>query len=204
MKLKHAFLAVAVAAAVFGNALVSPATTLGAAPAFSLPSSNGANVSLDQFKGKYVVLEWWNHECPFVVKHYGAGNMQKLQKQMKDKGVVWLTVLSSAPGKQGHVTAEGANEVMKKQAGSPAHILLDYDGKVGKLYEAKTTPQMVLIAPNGEMVYNGAIDSISSNKKEDIDKAENYLLRAYGEHSSGKEVTMKTTRPYGCSVKYGN
>jgi peroxiredoxin len=182
------------------GAIAAP-TTSNVAPAFTLPSSIGKDISLADFKGKYVVLEWWNHQCPFVVKHYG-GNMQSLQKQMKEKGVVWLTICSSAPGKQGHVVADQANDVMKSKGGEPAYILLDPDGKVGKLYNAKTTPQMVLITPAGDVVYNGAIDSIPSSNVADIATAENYLLKAYGEHSSGMAVSTPTSKPYGCSVKY--
>lgn len=172
------------------------------APDFAVASSSGKDVSLSQFKGKYVVLEWWNHQCPFVVRHYG-GNMQALQKQMKDQDVVWLTVCSSAPGKQGHVTAEQANLIMKEHGGAPAFILLDADGKVGKLYGAKTTPQMVLISPKGEVLYNGGIDNApNARTKEDMAQAENFLLKAYEQAKAGQPITNPAERPYGCGVKY--
>ncbi|HRI43963.1 MAG TPA: redoxin domain-containing protein [Fimbriimonadaceae bacterium] len=172
------------------------------APEFSVASSSGKDISLGQFKGKYVVLEWWNHQCPFVVRHYG-GNMQALQKQMKDDGVVWLTVCSSAPGKQGHVSVEQANEIMKENGGSPAFILLDADGKVGKLFGAKTTPQMVLISPKGEVLYNGGIDNApNARTKEDMAQAENFVLKAYKQAKAGQPITNPAERPYGCGVKY--
>jgi len=188
------------AAVVFGNALSAPAT-LGKAPAFTLTSSAGPSVSLDQFEGKYVVLEWWNKDCPVVKRHYN-GNIQGLQKQFTKDGVVWLSILSSAPGKQGYLVGEAATDAMKSKEGSPSHILLDADGKVGKLYNAKTTPQMVLISPKGEMLYNGAIDNMPNGNAETMSKAENYLVRAYNEAKAGKEVSIKTSQPYGCGVKY--
>lgn len=200
--IKHTLATVAVVAlVVFGQALSRPAT-LGQAPGFTLANSNGTNISLDQFKGKYVVLEWWNYQCPIVRRHYDSGNMQSVQKQLADKGVVWLSINSSAPGKQGNVDGAKANEVMKGEKATVTHILLDHDGTVGRAYGAKTTPQMVLISPEGEMLYNGAIDNMPNASKADTAKAENYLLRAYGEASSGREVSIKTSRPYGCSVKY--
>ena len=182
-------------------AMAAFATTPGAAPDFKLPSSVGKEVALSDFKGKYVVLEWWNYQCPFVVKHY-SGNMQKTQKELMDKGVVWLTIVSSKPGSQGFVTAEQANEIMKTNRGAPTFILHDPSGVVGKKYDAQTTPQMVLISPTGEMLYNGAIDSIPSSRIADLEKAENYLLRAFNEVSAGKPVSMPKTKPYGCNVKY--
>jgi peroxiredoxin len=177
-------------------------TVPAAAPDFTLPSSTGKEVSLTDFKGKYVVLEWWNHQCPYVVKHYNSGNMQATQKALTEKGVVWLTIVSSKEGAQGYVTPDQANEIMKEKKGVPTFILHDPSGVVGKKYDAKTTPQMVLISPTGEMLYDGAIDSIASSKIADLEKAENYLLRAYNEASAGKAVSMPKTKPYGCNVKY--
>jgi peroxiredoxin len=190
--------------AAFGVAVAAMAAfaTAPSAPEFTLPSSVGKDVSLADFKGKYVVLEWWNYQCPYVVKHYNSGNMQRTQKELKDKGVVWLTIVSSKPGSQGYVTSEQANEVMKKNRGVPTFILHDPSGVVGKKYDAQTTPQMVLISPTGEMLYNGAIDSIPSSRIADLEKAENYLLRAFNEVSAGKPVSMPKTKPYGCNVKY--
>ncbi|MBL8069388.1 MAG: redoxin domain-containing protein [Armatimonadetes bacterium] len=193
--------AIIATAVVFGHALSQP-STLGEAPAFSLADSKGATISLSQFKGKYVVLEWWNYQCPIVRRHYDSGNMQSLQRQLTEKGVVWLSINSSAAGKQGNVDGPRADEVMKSEKGAVSHILLDHDGKVGRAYGAKTTPQMVLISPQGEVLYNGAIDNMPNASREETSKAENYVLRAYGEAVSGKEVSIKTTRPYGCSVKY--
>ena len=179
-----------------------PADVGETAPGFTLKASNGKDVSLSDFKGKYVVLEWWNYQCPFVQKHYDSGNMQKLQKELTKKGVVWLIICSSAQGKQGYVTAEKANELMKSYSMGQTAILLDPAGDVGHAYKAKTSPQMFLITPKGKLVYDGAIDSIKSTNKADIAKAENYLLRAYNEVINGKEVSKPKTQPYGCTVKY--
>ena len=175
-----------------------------AAPDFTLPDSLGNNHSLSDYAGKIVVLEWLNHGCPFVKKHYGSGNMQKLQKMAKEKGVVWFSVISSAPGKQGYATPEQANETAADKKAMPAAILLDPEGTVGKLYDAKTTPHMFIIDREGVLVYNGGIDDIRSTNVDDIAKAKNYVLLALEELLSGKEVSVKTSQPYGCSVKYKN
>ena len=175
-----------------------------AAPDFTLPDSLGKDHSLSDYAGKIVVLEWLNHGCPFVVKHYDSGNMQKLQKMAKEKGVVWFSIISSAPGKQGYSTPEQANETAKEKNATPMAILLDPEGTVGKLYDAKTTPHMYIIDQQGQLVYNGGIDDIRSTNVDDIAKANNYVLAALEELLSGKEVSVKTSRPYGCSVKYKN
>jgi peroxiredoxin len=189
--------------AAFGAAIAAMAAFAGtAAPDFTLASSTGKQVSLSEFKGKYVVLEWWNHQCPFVRKHYDSGNMQKVQKELTGKGVVWLTIVSSKEGAQGYVTPEDANQIMKAEKGSPTYILHDTTGVVGKKYDAKTTPQMVLISPNGDVIYDGAIDSMATTRISDLEKAENYLLKAYAEASAGKPVSTPKTKPYGCNVKY--
>jgi peroxiredoxin len=190
--------------AAFGVAVAAMAAfaTGPSAPDFTLPSSVGKEVSLNDFRGKYVVLEWWNHQCPFVVKHYNSGNMQRTQKALTEKGVVWLTIVSSKEGAQGYVTAEQANAIMKEKRGMPSFILHGPSGVVGKKYDAKTTPQMVLISPTGDVLYDGAIDSIPSSKIEDLEKAENYVFRAFNEASAGKPVSIPKTKPYGCSVKY--
>jgi peroxiredoxin len=190
--------ACAIVTAIVGAARVE------SAPAFTLKSSTGKDISLDDFKGKYVVLEWWNYGCPFVRKHYDSKNMQTLQRQFTSEGVVWLTICSSAEGKQGYVSLETADAQMKKESGAPTHILLDPNGTVGKLYKAKTTPHMFLISPKGEVLYQGAIDSIPSANPEDIKKAENYLVKAYKEALDGKPIATAKTQPYGCSVKYAN
>jgi peroxiredoxin len=172
------------------------------APAFTLTDSNGKPESLGSFKGKYVVLEWWNYECPFVNKHYASGNMQKLQKTWTGKGVAWLTVSSSAAGKQGHVDAAAANRLMTEKAGASTAVLLDHDGKVGKLYGAKTTPHLFVINPKGTVVYAGGIDDKPSTDQADIATAKNYVQAALEESLAGKPVTTASAQPYGCSVKY--
>lgn len=174
------------------------------APDFTLPDSMGKNHTLSDYAGQIVVLEWLNHGCPFVRKHYDSGNMQKLQKMAKDKGVVWFSVISSAPGKQGYATPEQANETAKEKKAVPTAILLDPEGTVGKMYDAKTTPHMYIIDKDGKLVYNGGIDDIRSTNVDDIANAKNYVLLALEELQAGKEVSVKTSQPYGCSVKYKN
>lgn len=174
------------------------------APDFTLTDTEGEQVSLSDFKGKFVVLEWTNHKCPFVVKHYGSGNMQGLQKKYTGKDVVWLTILSSAPGKQGYVTADEAKALMEENGAHPTHYLFDTEGNVGHTYDARTTPHMYVIDPQGTLVYQGAIDSIRSTDPGDIEIAQNYLSVALDEVMSGKEVSISDTRPYGCSVKYAS
>jgi hypothetical protein len=172
------------------------------APNFTLPDSNGMSHSLSDYEGKIVVLEWLNHGCPFVGKHYNSGNMQKLQKTYTDKGVIWFSIISSAPGKQGYCTPEEANEITAEKHAVPTAVLLDPEGTVGKLYGAKTTPHMFIIGKDGKLVYKGGIDDIRSTNVEDIAKAKNYVQMALDELLAGKEVTVKTSQPYGCSVKY--
>ena len=174
------------------------------APEFTLTDSQGKTHSLAGLKGKTVVLEWWNFECPFVGKHYGSGNMQKLQKEWTGKGVVWLTVSSSAPGKQGYVDAAKANAVMKEKVAAPSAVLLDHDGKVGRAYGAKTTPHMFVIDGEGTVVYAGGIDDKPSTDLADIATAKNLVSAALAEVTAGKRVTLATSQPYGCSVKYAD
>jgi hypothetical protein len=149
-----------------------------------------------------VVLEWTNHDCPFVVKHYKSGNMQAQQKELTGKGAVWLTIVSSAPGKQGHVDAARANELTKTRGAAPSAVLLDPAGDAGRKYEAKTTPHMYIVAPDGKLIYMGGIDSIPSSDQADIPKATPYVKVALAEAMAGKPVTEASTKPYGCSVKY--
>lgn len=183
---------------------VSAAPKIGApAPTFQLVDTNGKGHSLEQYKGKWVILEWLNHGCPFVAKHY-KGNMQKLQREAKSKGVIWLSIVSSAPGKQGHFAPAKANELTKQKNAAPLAVLMDPTGKVGKMYGAKTTPHMFLIDPKGTLLYMGAIDSIRSTDVDDIAKAKNYIMTALQEAMAGKPVTTPMTRPYGCSVKYAD
>jgi hypothetical protein len=174
------------------------------APDFTLPGSLGHTHTLSDYAGKIVVLEWLNHGCPFVKKHYNSGNMQALQKMAKEKGVVWFSIISSAPGKQGYSTPEQANEAAQEKNAVPAAILLDPEGTVGKMYGAITTPHMYIIDEEGRLVYNGGIDDIRSANVDDIAKAKNYVRAALEEMLSGQEVSVKTSQPYGCSVKYKN
>lgn len=174
------------------------------APAFTAATASGKPVSLADYKGKVVVLEWTNHDCPFVKKHYGAGNMQKLQKDAAAKGVVWLQVLSSAPGEQGYLQAAAATQKNAERKAQPGVVVLDADGKVGKLYDARTTPHMFVIDPQGVLVYKGGIDSIGSADPSDIAKAEPYTANAIKAVLAGQKVSMQSTRPYGCSVKYAS
>ncbi|MBZ2207966.1 redoxin family protein [Massilia soli] len=172
------------------------------APSFDAVGADGKPVKLSDFKGKTVVLEWTNHECPFVAKHYDSGNMPTLQKDAAGKGVVWMQVLSSAPGKQGHVDGATAQKLNASRKAAPAFTLLDPDGKIGKLYGAQTTPHMFIVNAAGQLVYKGGIDSIPTAKKEDLAKAENYVSAALSAISTGKPVEKANTKPYGCSVKY--
>jgi len=174
------------------------------APAFSAAGADGKPISLADHKGKVVVLEWTNHDCPFVKKHYDSGNIPRLQKDAAAKGVVWLQVISSAPGEQGHVDAAGAHKVNEYREAKPAGIVLDADGKVGKLYDARTTPHIFVIDQKGTLVYKGGIDSIASANKEDIAKAEPYAANAIKAVLAGQKVAQQSTRPYGCGVKYAS
>ncbi|MCS7013058.1 MAG: thioredoxin family protein [Chloroherpetonaceae bacterium] len=173
------------------------------APNFKLMDYQGKMHQLSDFKGKVVVLEWYNPECPFVVGHYKTGNMQKLQQTYTEKGVVWLLINSSAPGKQGHLTKETAPGVLKENNVKATNLLFDHDGTVGRLYEAKTTPHMYIIDKDGILVYNGAIDDDVSTKGGANAKV-NYVAKALDELLAGKPVTTATTKPYGCSVKYAD
>ena len=173
-----------------------------AAPDFSLPNSDGKTDKLSEYKGKYVVLEWTNPECPFVRKHYESGNMQKLQAEYVKKGVVWLSIDSSAPGEQGYLDGSDAKKAKADKYAADSALLLDPDGKVGHLYEAKNTPQMFVIDPEGKLIYSGAIDSFASADKADLSKATNYIRVALDEALAGKPVTHAQSKPYGCSVKY--
>ena len=172
------------------------------APAFTANTADGKSISLDSLKGKTVVLEWTNHDCPFVKKHYDSGNMQGLQKDAAAKGVVWLQVISSAPGKQGHVDGAGALKLNSARSAAPANVILDPDGKLGKLYGAQTTPHMYIIDAKGILVYKGGIDSLATADKADIAKAEPYVSSALSSLAAGKKIAANNTKPYGCSVKY--
>ena len=173
-----------------------------AAPDFSLTDAQGKTHSLSQYKGKYVVLEWFNPECPFVKKHYGTSNMQNLQKQYTDKGVVWLTIDSNAPGTEGSITPEQAQKVSASWKTHQTALLLDPEGKAGRAYGAKNTPNMVIISPEGKIAYEGAIDSKASPNPADIPSSTNYVKAALDESLAGKRITTPQTKPYGRSVKY--
>ena len=172
------------------------------APDFTLTDSVGKTQHLADYRGKFVVLEWTNNECPFVRKHYGSGNMQALQKEETAQGVAWLSIISSAPGKEGFVTGEHANELTKARGAAPTAVLLDPTGAVGHLYEARTTPHMFIVDPKGTLIYMGGIDSIASADAADIKSAKPYVKVALSEARSGKPVTDAVTRPYGCHVQY--
>ena len=172
------------------------------APAFSAVDVDGKTRSLAEFKGKYVVLEWHNQGCPFVKKHYDSGNMQKLQKELTAKGAVWLSIISSAPGKQGYVTAAEEKAYLTEQKATPTTVLFDPEGTVGKAYGAKTTPHMFVVDPKGVLIYAGGIDDKPSTDPADVASARNHVDQALTEAIAGKTVTVATSTPYGCSVKY--
>ncbi len=171
------------------------------APAFTAVDSNGKTHTLGDFRGKTVVLEWTNHDCPYVKKHY-TGNMQQLQKDATGDGVVWLSVISSAPGEQGHVSGEKANQLTKERGAAPTAVLFDETGVVGRAYDARTTPHMYIINGEGTLVYMGGIDDKPTADKADIAGATNYVKLALANMKAGKPVEPAVTRAYGCSVKY--
>jgi hypothetical protein len=172
------------------------------APEFKGVDSNGVAHSLSEYRGKFVVLEWANRGCPFDQKHYLSGSMEALQKQWTAKGVVWLSVISSAPGQQGYVTPAEENGYLQKMKASPTAVLLDPKGTIGHLYDARTTPHMFVIDPAGKIVYQGAIDDKPTTDQADLKGADNYLNDALNAAMVGKPVGVAVTRPYGCSVKY--
>jgi peroxiredoxin len=173
-----------------------------AAPLFTAQGLDSAQLNLADYKGKYVVLEWHNQGCPYVRKHYDSGNMQKLQQAWSKKGVVWLSVISSAEGKEGYVTNAQEKAYLKEKKADPSNVIFDAKGVVGRLYEAKTTPHMFVIDPAGKLIYNGAIDDKPNTDREDIATAKNYVSAALTEAMAGKEVMESSIAPYGCSVKY--
>src|SRR5256714_9915388 len=181
---------------------LAPPPVGSAAPDFSLQDAKGSTHSLSEYKGKYVVLEWFNPECPFVKKHYGSGNMQKLQSEYTGKGVVWLSIDSNAPGLEGNLTAEQAQKVIKDWNTRQTALLLDSQGKAGRAYNARNTPHMFVINPEGKIVYEGAIDSKATPNPADIPSSTNYVKAALDESMGGKSVSNSNTRPYGCSIKY--
>jgi alkyl hydroperoxide reductase subunit AhpC len=185
-------------------ALLSAAKIGDPAPDFTGTASNGKTFRLSDYRGKYVVLEWHNNGCPFVRKQYNSGNMQNLQKHWTAQGVVWFTILSSASGKQGYVTAIEENDYLGKMQAAPTAALLDPNGDIGHLYDAKTSPHMFVINPQGVLIYDGAIDDKPTPDLADVPGAKNYVSLALEQAMAGKQVEIAATRPYGCSVKYSD
>ncbi len=175
-----------------------------AAPDFRGVDTNGKEQTLSQYKGKTVVLEWTNPECPYVVKHYDSGNMQALQKEATDAGVIWLSVASSAADKEGYLNADESNKYIAGKKAAASARILDPSGTIGHLYGAKTTPHMYVIDPEGTLVYAGAIDDNDSFKPETIGGATNYVREALRAIRDGKPVQVSATKSYGCAVKYAN
>ena len=174
------------------------------APAFSATTADGKAIDLASLRGKTVVLEWTNHDCPYVKKHYDSGNIPAQQKEATAKGVVWLQVISSAPGQQGHVDGATAAKLNASRNATPTATLLDPSGAIGKAYGAQTTPHLYIITPEGQLAYKGGIDSIATAKKDDIAKADAYVKLALADLAAGRKVAQANTRPYGCSIKYAS
>jgi peroxiredoxin len=189
--------------------LLTLATTAGAAlrvgepaPEFTGTDTRGNSHALSDYRGKPIILEWTNHDCPYVRKHYNSGNMQQQQLDATDRGAVWLSIISSAPGKQGHVTPAQADALTAQRNAAPNAVILDENGNIGRLYGAKTTPHMYIIDADGKLAYMGGIDSIASSSPADIEKATQYVPAALAQMMNGEPIASSVTRPYGCSVKY--
>lgn len=175
------------------------------APAFTGKAADGSTINLADLKGKTVVLEWTNHDCPYVIKHYDkSGNIPSLQKDATENGVVWLQVISSAPGKQGNVDGATAISLNEKRGATPTNTILDPEGTIGKLYNAQTSPHFFIINPEGTLVYKGGVDSIKSANEADIPKAKPYVKEALEALAAGKKIPNPSTAPYGCSIKYAS
>jgi peroxiredoxin len=202
---RRAALALGLAVLALGAAPAIAAPTLGKpAPAFQAVDASGRTRALSEFKGKTVVLEWTNEGCPYVQKHYSSGNMQATQRKAIADGAVWLTVISSAPGMQGYLTAPQAKAWKTSAKAASTDVLLDPAGKVGRAYEAKTTPHMFVIDKAGTLVYMGGIDDRPYSEPESLKGATNYVTAALADVKAGRPVAKAVTRPYGCSVKYGS
>jgi hypothetical protein len=196
-------IAAVVATAILAFTLTASAVRVGdPAPDFTGTDSNGQTHKLSDYRGKFVVLEWTNNGCPFTLKHYTSGNMQALQKEWTSKGVIWLTILSSAPGEQGYMTAANENAYIAREHAAPTAAILDPTGAIGHEYEAKTTPDMYVIDASGKLVYSGAIDDHPTTDVSDIPNSKNYVSAALTEAMGGQSVAVGYTPPYGCSVKY--
>jgi peroxiredoxin len=199
---RSAFLGLS-AAGLASLALPARAAQVGsAAPGFALTDTNGRSVNLADYRGKLVVLEWTNHDCPFVRKHYNSGNMQALQKKWTDQGVVWLTLISSAPGTQGHVSPQQAVQLTTSRKAVPTAVLFDPKGGTGQAYAATVTPHMYVISPQGTLLYMGGIDDKPTTRLEDVKTAKPYVDIALQEIAAGKPVSTPVTRAYGCTIKY--
>jgi peroxiredoxin len=204
---EHAMIRLSIAASIVSAIVLSTsaiaATVTGQqAPDFTAVDSNGKPVKLSDFQGKTVVLEWTNHDCPYVKKHYGSGNMQALQTETTGKGIVWLSVISSAPGQQGHVAGLEANKLTDDRKAKPSAVVLDPKGTVGRAYGATATPHMFVVAPDGKLAYSGAIDDKPNTNVADVKTARNFVRDAVAAVAAGKPMTPGQTRSYGCSVKY--
>lgn len=187
----------------FASGQVLAAPQVGkAAPDFTAMASDGKTYTLSQLRGQRVILEWTNHDCPYVRKHYGSGNMQALQKEAAAQDYLWLTIISSAPGKQGHVDAAGANALTKDREAAPAAVLFDESGEIGKAYGARTTPHMYIIDEDGTLLYAGGIDDKPTSNAADIATSTNYVRQAMAELAADEAISVTASRPYGCSVKY--
>jgi len=202
MRKRFAAAAVAGLAILMGFSVAWGARVGEPGPDFAATDTNGRVHKLSEYRGQFVVLEWTNRGCPYTQKHYNSGNMQRLQREWTGKGVIWLTIISSAPGTQGYVTAPEENAYLKEVNAAPTAVLLDPTGAVGQLYDAKTTPHMFIINSEGTLIYNGAIDDRPTTELADVNGAKNYVSVSLQQATSGKPVTDATTRPYGCSVKY--
>ena len=196
-------LGLAAGAALTGGSGAWAAVTIGQpAPAFTVQDADGRARSLGEFRGKTVVLEWTNHDCPYVKKHYGSGTMQALQKDARRDGAVWLSVISSAPGKQGHVAPAAAKSLTASRGAAPTAVLLDPAGAVGRLYDARTTPHMFVVNGAGRVVYAGGIDDKATSDTGDIKTARPLVRLALADLKAGRPVAVPASKPYGCSVKY--
>jgi len=202
MRIAYALAAGAAALAFVAARPAKEAAINAPAPPFTLRDAHGEARSLADYRGKYVILEWVNFGCPFVGKHYGSGNMQALQRSMTSHGVVWLSICSSAPGKQGYYEGEALLKKIADEHAAPSAYLVDAEGSVGMLYGAKTTPTIAIIDPKGVLIYEGGIDDIASTDQADIPKARNYVKEVMNAVWDGKPAPVTTTRSYGCSVKY--
>ncbi|HEY8350975.1 MAG TPA: redoxin domain-containing protein [Sphingomonadales bacterium] len=196
------FVALALAALFLARPALAAPEINAPAPEFELVASDGKIHRLSDYRGRVVVLEWTNHLCPFVQKHYETGNMQKTQRHAESLGAAWLTIISSAPGKQGHVSGEEADRLTKERDAAPTAVLLDEEGIVGKLYGARTTPHMYVIDEKGILRYMGGIDDKPTTRHEDVNTAQNYVIAALDGWTTKKEVPVAATPPYGCSIKY--